>query len=226
MAATSGQDDQQQLLRLAKPTSFDGKEESWTEWSFVMRSYLAIQSNEISILTEAAEDAASPDISMDAIRERMGSEGITATKKLFHLLVMSVKGPALAVLRGNREMNGTAAWRSLTRRYEPNTAPRVQSLMSAILNSPQFPSDLSSYENKLGEWEENIYKWESISGDTFNGSMKKALYVDKAPQAVKTLLQMQNLDDYAAMKSVTLQFLQSTAEYRAGVPIPHHQQHR
>ena len=32
------------------------------------------------------------------------------------------------------------AWRALITRYAPNTAPRVQSLMSAILNAKTFPS--------------------------------------------------------------------------------------
>ena len=136
MAAREDED----LLRLQKPQSFSGKEEDWTEWSFVMRSYLAIQSAEVGLLMGAAENPAEPDVSMDAIRARMGATGLAAARKLFHLLVMSVKGPALAVLRSNRDQNGATAWRLLMKRYEPNTAPRVQSLMSAILNASQFPS--------------------------------------------------------------------------------------
>ena len=143
---------------------------------------------------------------------------MATAKKLFHLLVMKVKGPALAVLRGNREQNGVTAWRALTKRYEPDTAPRVQSLMSSILNAQQLPSELTAYETALAEWEETIRKWEMISGDHFNPSMKKALFIDKAPMTVKMLLQMQNLDDYAQMTQTTLQFLQSNASYKAGVP--------
>ena len=98
--------------------------------------------------------------------------------------------------------------------------------MATILNWPQFPTDLTLYETKLAEWEDNIRKWETLSGDTFNESMKKALYVDKAPMTVNTLLQVQNLDDFASMKGVTLQFLQSNAEYVAGVPTSHSQKRR
>ncbi len=119
MAAREDED----LLRLQKPQSSAGKEEDWTEWGFVMRSYLAIQSNEVGILTEAAENPAEPDVSVEAIRQRMGENGVAAARKLFHLLVMSVKCPALAVLRSNRDQNGATAWRLLMKRYEPNTAP-------------------------------------------------------------------------------------------------------
>ena len=44
--------------------------------------------------------------------------------------------------------------------------------MSAILNVKPFPSELTAYEIALDEWHENIRKWESISGDRFNVSMK------------------------------------------------------
>ena len=92
------------------------------------------------------------------------------------------------MLRGNLQQNGALAWRALLKRYKPNTAPRIQSLMSSILSWPQFPSDLTTYETKLADWEETIRKWEVISGDVFNESMKKALYVDQAPATVKMLL--------------------------------------
>ena len=64
----------------------------------------------------------------------------------FHVLVMNVRGPALAVIRGVTDMNGGLAWRALITRYAPNTAPRVQSLMSAIFNVKTFPSELTVYE--------------------------------------------------------------------------------
>ena len=116
-------------------------------------------------------------------------------------------------------MNGALAWRALITRYAPNTAPRVQSLMSAILNAKTFPSELTAYEIALDEWQENIRKWESISGDRFNASMKKALFLDKAPTNVRVPLQMQNLATFEAMTAVTLQFLQHNAQYQAGVTV-------
>ena len=95
-------------------------------------------------------------------------------------------------------MNGALAWRALITRYAPNTAPRVQSLMSAILNVKTFPSELTAYEIALDEWQENIRKWGSISGERFNVSMKKALFPDKALSSVR-VPQMQNLETFAAM---------------------------
>ena len=155
---TAGHDED--VLRLSRPPSFSGKEDDWTEWSFVMRSYLMVQGEEIAAMMEAAEEAAGPDISMTAIERSLRAGGVQATKKMFHMLVMTVKGSALGVLRGILQQNGALAWRALMKRYEPNTAPRIQSLMSTILSWPQFPADLTTYETKLAEWEEAICKRE------------------------------------------------------------------
>jgi len=58
---------------------------------------------------------------------------------------------------------------------------------------------------KRGEWEELVRKREALSGEQFNGSTKKAIFLDKAPSSIKTMLQMQNLNTYAEMVSTTLQ---------------------
>ena len=71
----------------------------------------------------------------------------------------------------------------------------------------------------MDEWQENVDKWETISGDNFNASMKKALFLGKAPATVRVPFQLQNLDTCTAMTAVTLQFLQHNAQYQAGVTM-------
>ena len=160
MAAT---DDE--LQKMGRHPIHSGKEDEWNEWSFVMRSYVSLLSAHIPALLAGAEDATSPDMGTMRIRATLTGDGFAAAQKLFHVLVMNVRGPALAVIRGITDMSGALAWRALITRYAPNTAPRVQSLMSAILNVKPFPSELTAYEIALDEWQENIRKWESISGD-------------------------------------------------------------
>ena len=82
-----------------------------------------------------------------------------------------------------------------------------------------FPSELTAYEIALDEWKENIRKWESIWGDRFNVSMKKAIFLDKAPSTVRIPLQMQSLDTVEAMTAMALLFLQHNAQYQAGVTV-------
>ena len=66
--------------------------------------------------------------------------------------------------------------------------------MSAILNVQTFPSELTACEIGLDEWQENIHKWESISGDRFNVPKKKATPSTEHSPKVRILMQIQNLD--------------------------------
>ena len=133
MAAT---DDE--LQKLGKLEFYSGKEDAWSEWSFVMRSYVSLLSVHVPALLAGGEDATSPDMSMKRIRTTLTDDGVTA-------VVINVRGPVLAVIRGITDMNGALAWRAMITRYAPNTAPRVQSLMSAVLNVKTFPSVLTAF---------------------------------------------------------------------------------
>ena len=137
------------LQKLGKPPIYSGKEDEWNEWSFVMKSYVSLLSTHVpALLTGAENPATSPDMSIATIRATLTEDGVTAAKKLFHVLVMNVRGPALAVIRGITDMNGALAWRALITRYAPNTALRVQSLMSAILNAKTFPPEAHSVRDR------------------------------------------------------------------------------
>ena len=139
------------LQKLGKPPMHSGKEDEWSEWSFVMRSYVSLLSAHVPALLAGAEDTTNPDMIMTRTRATLTEDGETAAKKFFHVLVMNVRGPALALIRGITDMNGALAWRTLITRYAPNTAPRAQSLMSAILNVKTFPSEPTACEIALDE---------------------------------------------------------------------------
>ena len=133
MAAT---DDE--LQKLGKPPIYSGEEDDWGEWRFVMNSYVSLLSVHVPALLVGAEDTTSLDMSMTRIRITFTKDGVTVAKKHYHVLVMNVGGPALAVIRGITDMNGALAWRALITRYAPNTAPRVRSLMRAVFNVKTF----------------------------------------------------------------------------------------
>ena len=49
---------------------------------------------------------------VELLRATLTEDGVTAAKKLFHVLVMNVRGPALVT-----DENGALAWRALITRY-------------------------------------------------------------------------------------------------------------
>ena len=74
------------LQKLGKPPIFSGKEDDWSEWGFVMKSYMSLLSTHVpALLTGAKNPATSPDMSIAAIRATLAEDGVTAAKKLFHV---------------------------------------------------------------------------------------------------------------------------------------------
>ena len=104
---------------------------------------------------------------------------------MFYMLVMTVKGSALMILRGQEVHNGAACWRALCKRYEPATAVRAQSIMQAVLNINVFPGTLAEFEDKIGEWERDISRYETASGEIFNEGVKKSIFLQKAPKNIR-----------------------------------------
>ena len=99
-----------------------------------MKSYVSLLSAHVpALLTGAENPATSPDMSIAAIRATLAEDGVTAAQKLFHVLVMNVRGPALALIR-----------------YAPNTAPRAQSLMSAIFQCKDLSLRAHSVRDRTG----------------------------------------------------------------------------
>ena len=121
-------------------------------------SSVFLLSPHVPTLLEGAEHSTRPDMSIARIRTAFAEEGVAAAKKLFHVLVMNVRGPALAVIRSITDMNGALAWPALIVTYAPNTEPRAQNLMSAFANAKHFLSELTACQIALDDWQENIRK--------------------------------------------------------------------
>ena len=61
-------------------------------------TYLILSTHVPALLAGAEDAATSPDMSMTRMRATLTEEGATPAKKLFHVLVMNVREPALAVI--------------------------------------------------------------------------------------------------------------------------------
>jgi hypothetical protein len=207
--------EQSQHLR---PPSFDGLEEQWQEWSFVMRAFLGGQHERSQELLEAAESRDDlADISLAHIFAALGEDGSLANKKMYFALVMTAKGSAQMILRSAERHNGAACWRALCRRFEPATAVRAQSIMQGILNVGPFPDTISEFEEKHGEWERDIKRYEAASGEVFNLGVKKSIFLQNAPKNLRTLLQMQSTRTYEELVGTVVQYLQVSTVYDGGV---------
>ena len=85
---------------------------------------------------------------------------------------MSTKGTALNIVKAAEEHNGVEAWLRLLRRYDVEVGQRARGLLQKIINPGTFPEDLAGFEGALLTWEGYITKYESISDDVIQDSLK------------------------------------------------------
>ena len=204
--AMAAQEAQEAGAALKLP-EFSGLEADWTEWSFILRACASAKLEHGEALLAAAHQE-NRDVSLEAM-ERRNPAAAQEARKLFFMLVMTVKGPAQAILRAVEPNNGAEAWQALHRRYEPATAMRAQSITQGALSVLVFPGTLAEFEEKHGEWLADIRRYEAASGEQFNEGVKKTIFLQKAPRAIRTLLHMQSNRSYAELVATVVQYLQA-----------------
>ena len=173
------------LQKLGNPPIHSGKEDEGSEWSFVMKKLRvsAVRARS-SVACRCIRHRDELRYEYDENQSHHHRGWRDSGQETLPRLGDEREGASVGRDQRNHRHERSIGMAGLFTRYAPNTAPRVQSLMIAILNVKTMASELTDHEIALDEWQENIRKWESISGDRFNASMKKGLLLDKAPSSV------------------------------------------
>ena len=161
-------------------------------------------------------------MSMAKIWTTLTDDGVAAAQKLFHVLLMNVRGPALTMIseRGITDMKRSIGMAGVD--HEIRTEYSAESAKSHGRN-PQCEA-LSLSAHSLRDRPGRMAGEYSQMGIDFGRSFQR---VDEERlssltmhlQQVRIPLQMQSLDTFEAMTAVTLQFLQHNAQYQAGVTV-------
>ena len=110
--------------------------------------------------------------------------------------VMNVRGQALGVIRGITDMNGALAWRALTTRCAPNTATRVQSLMSAPaeLTGIDFRGPFHRVNVEKPFLEQRLFIGASPTSDAESGMFRSGDSSDSSPAKQRTISSRRDSD--------------------------------
>eukprot|EP00439_Symbiodinium_sp_Y106_P052723 s3817_g7.t1 len=176
-----------------KLRSFDGKEESWSTWPFVARSYFGLLSPAFENYLTQAEGRQGP----MPLRDMTEQEAIHA-RTLYHVLVQSVEGKALSILMNVEKLNGLEGWRALVDAYQPDLGGRHTSMLMGII-SPSWEKDQAV--------------------DIVSSATKIAVLMKYAPAnlrgALRTNASMMGAD-YERVKKFMRDWLQSGVNYNSG----------
>ena len=120
-----------ELKGFGRPPTFGGRDEEWPDWSFLMKAYLSMMHEDLSRALEQVEGV-DREVSLVELEARLPGIGRWA-RQAYYQMAMTCRGTALGIVKAVERNNVIEAWRRLVLRYEPEAGPRLQQMMSRIL---------------------------------------------------------------------------------------------
>ena len=199
---------------LPKPSNFDPKNREeeisqWRDWSWSFKQYLASLDpkfvGEIKTIRENVTTEIDPSVQTDPELKR--------SSFLYGLLASLVRQRPLLVVKQTADSNGFEAFRKLIESCEPMNKNRAMSLLSIIMNWPQFNPKLSLLSQVL-KLETAYGEYEKL-GNKLADEIKAAVLLRCVTGQVKTWLQLQVNDKttFLQLRELVLTYDQQTTKW-------------
>eukprot|EP00434_Breviolum_minutum_P045713 symbB.v1.2.041042.t1/scaffold7772.1/size9363/1 len=137
------------VVRQADPYGTDDIEQDiakWTEFYDNFRAWLFYADKEYEVSLDHLENNTATPVDMSTMD--LGQQ--ERSKQLYSILIGSLRGRPLRILKGVAGRNGFEAWRQLLSQYQPRTRARSISMLSALMNFPQFNKSQTIIEQIQG----------------------------------------------------------------------------
>ena len=125
------------MVRQPDPYGTDDVEQDiskWTECYDNFCAWLFCADKEYEVSLDHLESNTATPIDMSTMD--LGQQ--ERSKQLYSILIGSLRGRPLRILKGVTGRNGFEAWRQLLSQYQPRTRARSISMQSALMNFPAF----------------------------------------------------------------------------------------
>lgn len=196
-----------------RPGKFNGKQEQWSDWSFVFKAYCGAISPTLSTLMDAAQIQTDPIslVSMSAEQKEMAEE-------LYYILILLAESGALKMLKNCERRNGFEAWRLWTQEWEPKTSQRFAGLLTELLFGKFGPDTMAS----LQEWEGQIKTYEDQTKYNIPDYIKSGVLMGKITDdtlLTHLYLNQSRLSDYKTLRHEIVSFLQARKKWATGTAM-------
>ena len=165
-----------------KCPTFSGRD-TWSEWSFIFESVAAMANFE-PVMESAFTGSAEKPIADLTPEIQLGA------KQLYYLLVNTVRGKALTLVRSAEKHLGTAAWKRIKTEYQPDAAGRHTAMLMGIMQPGWDSRSAANFLDQLTGWERRIQEYEGESLETFSDGMKIAVLASSAPESIRNVVRL------------------------------------
>ena len=201
------------VVRQPDPYGTDDVEQDisrWTEFYDNFRAWLFYADKEYEASLDHLENNTATPIDMST----MDSSQQDRSKQLYSILIGSLRGRPLRILKGVAGRNGFEAWRQLLSQYQPRTRARSISMLSALMNFPPFNKTQTIIEQIQG-FERLRNEYRRSSGIDLADDVSLSILVRCLPKALQQHVQLQLREDstYGTVRSMVVAYEQTTSSW-------------
>ena len=111
-------------------------------------------------------------------------------KQLYFLIVNTVRGKALTLVRSAEKHHGIAAWKRIKTEYQPDATGRHTAMLMGIMQHGWDSRNAVNFVDQLTEWERRIQEYEGKGLETFSDGMKIAVLASHAPESIRNVVRL------------------------------------
>ena len=204
------------MRTIGRIDSFDGRPESWADWSFKARAWISLlplPGRDIDAFLTGAEITTGV-IDRTLLATDVENFGVI----LYGVFVNCCKGRAMSLIHRVVRGNGWEVWRQLFLEFQPSEPIRHSAMLAGILTPPWEALNAIQFIEKLNAWETSIYEYVNQSGEVVSDSVKISIILRWAPKEIKDLVrgQMANIgSDFSRLRHILMAFNASGHEWDA-----------
>ena len=182
----------------------------WTEFYDGFRAWLLYADPEYETSLDHLESNTATPVDIST----MDGPQVSRARQLYSILIGSLKGKPLRILKGVSNRNGFEAWRQLLAQYQPRTRARSISLLSALMNFPVFNKSQTILEQVQG-FERLRAEYRKSSGVDLADDVSLSILVRCLPKHLQQHIQLQLTESstYGSIRSLVIAYEQTTSSW-------------
>ena len=201
------------VVRQPDPYGTDDVEQDiakWTEFYDNFRAWLFFADKEYEVSLDHLKNNTATPVDMSV----MDPSQQERSKQLYSILIGSLRGRPLRILKGVAGRNGFEKWRQLLSQYQPRTRARSISMLSALMNFPQFNKSQTIIEQIQG-FERLRNEYRRSSGVDLADDVSLSILVRCLPKALQQHVQLQLRENssYSTIRAMVVAYKQTTSSW-------------
>ena len=190
-------------IKLFPPPHYSGEPDKWEDWSWQLKSYVALYKPHAREVMDLAEGAPNPITDQVLTNYQVNHIGhdvqlLVFSRQLHYLLAQITEGPARLIVRLNERGNGFESWRQVHERFSLPDRARGVSLLSQLLD---FRLRDASFEADLTEFLSLKNRHEKATGRALQDDLLVTMMVNKTHGPLQQHLRL-NVGDLTTFDDV------------------------